>query len=222
MVPAKYAKIVVPPLDVVNLSLIHIYNSVRVNGDFMEKVANLDNNPEAQIELVGRVDNRINKKVDVRHLWNLINKSAWECADPGLQFDDRFNEWHTCPAGEDGELWAKHNRINATNPCSEYAFLDDTACNLASINVYRFYNEERNIFDVESYIHLIGIMQMALEASIHGGHFPTEDIARKSYMFRTTGAGLANTASLFLAMGYPYDSEKSRNLNCLLYTSRCV
>jgi ribonucleoside-diphosphate reductase alpha chain len=191
-------------------------NSVRVNGDFMEKVANLDNNPEAQIELVGRVDNRINKKVDVRHLWNLINKSAWECADPGLQFDDRFNEWHTCPAGEDGELWAKHNRINATNPCSEYAFLDDTACNLASINVYRFYNEERNIFDVESYIHLIGIMQMALEASIHGGHFPTEDIARKSYMFRTTGAGLANTASLFLAMGYPYDSEKSRNLNAAL------
>ncbi len=191
-------------------------NSVRVNGDFMEKVAMLKENPDAYIELQGRVDNSVNKSLGVRHLWNLINKSAWECADPGLQFDDRFNEWHTCPAGEDGELWAKHNRINATNPCSEYAFLDDTACNLASINVYRFYNEKDNFFDVDSYTHLIGIMQMALEASIHWGHFPTEDIARKSYMFRTTGAGLANTASLFLAMGYPYDSEESRNLNATL------
>lgn len=191
-------------------------NSVRVNGDFMQKVANLEKDPQAEIELKGRIDDKINKNLQVKHLWRLINQSSWDCADPGLQFDDIFNQWHTCPAGEDGELWAKHNRINATNPCSEYAFLDDTACNLASINVYRFYNEEENIFDVDSYIHLIGLMQMALEASIHWGHFPTEDIARKSYMFRTTGGGLANTASLFLAMGYPYDSEESRNLNAAL------
>ncbi len=191
-------------------------NSVRVNGEFMEKVANLDKDPNTTIELKGRVDDSVNKKVKVSHLWELINQSSWECADPGLQFDDRFNEWHTCPAGEDGKLWAPHNRINATNPCSEYAFLDDTACNLASINVYRFYNEEDNTFDIHSYTHLIGIMQLALEASIHWGHFPTQDIARKSYMFRTTGAGLANSASLFLAMGYPYDSEESRNLNATL------
>lgn len=191
-------------------------NSVRVNGEFMQKVVNLKENPDAQLELKGRVDDRVNKTVKVNHLWNLINKSAWECADPGLQFDDRFNEWHTCPAGEDSKVGEKYNRINATNPCSEYAFLDDTSCNLASINVYRFYDEEANTFDVGSYIHLIGLMQMALEASIHWGQFPTEDIARKTYMFRTTGAGLANTASLFLAMGYPYDSEESRTLNATL------
>lgn len=191
-------------------------NSVRVNGEFMTKVSDLDKNPDETLILQGRIDESVNKEVKISHLWNLINKSSWECADPGLQFDDRFNEWHTCPAGEDGNLGASYNRINATNPCSEYAFLDDTACNLASINVYRFYNEEDNTFDVSSYIHLIGLMQMALEASIHWGHFPTEDIARKSYMFRTTGGGLANTASLFLAMGYPYDSEESRNLNAAL------
>lgn len=191
-------------------------NSIRVNSDFMQKVEKLEENPDAQIELQGRMDDSVNRKVEVAHLWDLINKSAWECADPGLQFDDRYNEWHTCPAGEDGRVGAKYNRINATNPCSEYAFLDDTACNLASINVYRFYNEKDNTFDIGSYTHLIGLMQMALEASIHWGHFPTEDIARKSYMFRTTGAGLANSASLFLAMGYPYDSEESRNLNATL------
>lgn len=191
-------------------------NSVRVNGEFMKKVASLQDDPDAQLELQGRVDPRINKTVKVGHLWRLINQSAWECADPGLQFDDRFNEWHTCPAGEDGKVGAKYNRINATNPCSEYAFLNDTSCNLASINVYRFYKEEDNSFDVASFVHLVGIMQMALEASIHWGQFPTEDIARKTYMFRTTGAGLANTASLFLAMGYPYDSPESRALSASL------
>lgn len=187
-------------------------NSVRLNREFMEQVFDLKNNPDAEITLTGRVDDSVNRTVKVSHLWNLINRSSWECADPGLQFDDIFNAWHTCPAGEDGKLGAKYNRINASNPCSEYAFLDDTACNLASINVYKFYDEESNSFDVEGYVHLIQMIQLVLEASIHWGQFPTKDIARKSHIFRTTGLGLANTSSMLLAMGLPYDSEESRSL----------
>ncbi|NTW72023.1 MAG: vitamin B12-dependent ribonucleotide reductase [Eubacteriaceae bacterium] len=186
-------------------------NSVRLNKEFMEMVSNLDKQPDAELELKGRSDSSVNKKVRVKDLWNLINKSSWECADPGLQFDDIFNAWHTCPAGEDGVVGAKYNRINATNPCSEYAFLDDTACNLASINVFKFYDDEKVKFNIEEYVHLIGIIQLVLEASIHWGQFPTKDIARKSYLFRTTGLGIANSSSLILALGLPYDSDESRN-----------
>src|SRR5699024_1208640 len=100
----------------------------------------------------------------------------------------------------------KHNRINATNPCSEYAFLDDTSCNLASINVYSFYNKEEKKFDLNSFTHVVGLVQLMLEASVHWGQFPTKDIARKTHMFRTTGLGLANIASLLMVEGYGYDS----------------
>jgi ribonucleoside-diphosphate reductase alpha chain len=134
-------------------------NSVRVNREFMQKVIDLEKNPDSEILLTGRVDSTVNKKVKVKDLWDKINQSAWECADPGLQFDDRFNAWHTCPYGLDGEYNAKHNRINATNPCSEYAFLDDTACNLASVNVYAFYDAEKMTFDTESYRHLCSLIQ---------------------------------------------------------------
>ena len=185
-------------------------NSVRTNAEFMEKVVDLGSDPEATITLKGRVDDGVNREVKVKDLWHDINQAAWECADPGLQFDDRFNAWHTCPAGADGKAGAKHNRINATNPCSEYAFLDDTACNLASINVYRFYHD--GTFDVDSFIHLVGLAQLVLEASIYWGQFPTKEVARKSYLFRTTGLGLANIASLVMAAGYPYDSNEARNL----------
>lgn len=191
-------------------------NSVRVNHEFMDKVIHLDENPDATFYLRGRRDKAQDREVLVKDLWEKINQSSWECADPGLQFDDIFNAWHTCPAGMDGEFGAKHNRINATNPCSEYAFLDDTACNLASINVYSFYDEKKETFDLDGYIHLICLIQMVLEASIYWGQFPTEDVALKSYYFRTTGLGLANTASLFLLYGYPYDSDESRNLAAAL------
>ncbi len=186
-------------------------NSVRLNEEFMKKVLDLDEDPDSTFELKGRLDNKTNKEVSTKDLWNKINKSSWACADPGLQYDDTFNSWHTCPSGMDGQTDAKHNRINATNPCSEYAFLDDTACNLASINIYRFHNEQTNEFDLDSYIHLICLIQMILEASIHWGQFPTEDVALKSYYFRTTGLGIANIASLFLAKGLPYDSDKARS-----------
>ena len=187
-------------------------NSVRVGREFMEKVMSLAKNPDEKFMLKGRVDCSADKEVSVRELWEKINKSAWECADPGLQFDDTFNAWHTCPAGSDGKLGAKHNRINATNPCSEYAFLDNTACNLASINVFSFYDEKKFGFDLAGFTHLVCMVQLALEASIHWGHFPTEDVAEKSHLFRTTGIGLANLASLLLMYGYPYDSDRARAL----------
>lgn len=187
-------------------------NSIRLSDEFMKKVDDLDKDPDALIELKGRIDDSVNKQVKVSELWEMFNKSAWECADPAPQFSDTFNAWHTCPAGEDGVYNAPYNRINSTNPCGEYAFLDDTSCNLASINIYKFYDEVSHKFDLKGYIHVISLTQLLLEASIHFGQFPTEDIARKTHDFRTTGMGVANIASLFMAMGYPYDSEEARTL----------
>ena len=187
-------------------------NSIRFSNEFMTKVKNLHNNPEEEIELKGRMDERLNSKIKVSELWNAFNDSAWHCADPAPQFDDTFNAWHTCPAGEDDVYGADYNRINSTNPCGEYAFLDDSSCNLASINVFKFYNHEDKGFDLDGYIHLVGLVQLALEASIHWGQYPTEDIARKTYLFRTTGLGIANLAALFMVMGHPYDSEEGRAL----------
>lgn len=191
-------------------------NSIRITDEFMNKVENLNINQEASITLKGRVDNKVNKDVKVQELWDTFNKSAWECADPAPQFTDTFNAWHTCPSGEDGVYNATYNRINSTNPCGEYAFLDDTSCNLASINIYRFYDNDTKNFDIEAYLHVVTLVQIALEASIHYGQFPTEDIARKTHLFRTTGLGISNAASLLMVMGYPYDSDEARNLTASL------
>ncbi|MGH4118454.1 vitamin B12-dependent ribonucleotide reductase [Clostridium sp.] len=187
-------------------------NSIRLSNEFMTKVDNLSKDPKQTITLKGRTDSSVNKDIEVKTLWDTLNKSAWLCADPAPQFDDTFNAWHTCPSGEDGIANAKHNRINSTNPCGEYAFLDDTSCNLASINIHKFYDAETKKFDIEGYVHLIGLIQLVLESSIHWGQFPTEDIARKTYLFRTTGLGIANLSSLFMVMGHPYDSEDARNI----------
>lgn len=187
-------------------------NSVRFSNEFMSKVENLHKDPEAIIDLKGRVDRKLDKNVKVKALWDAFNNSAWACADPAPQFLDTFNAWHTCPAGEDGVYGAHYNKINSTNPCGEYAFLDDTSCNLASINLYKFYDDQKKNIDLEGYVHIIGLTQLILEASIHWGQFPTEDIARKTYIFRTTGLGVSNLASLLMVMGYPYDSEEGRTL----------
>lgn len=187
-------------------------NSIRLQDDTMEKVLNLHKDPHGSITLRGRVDDSVNKELKVKDLWDGINESAYYCADPGLQFHGRFNEWHTCPAGEDGELWAKHNQINATNPCSEYAFLDDTSCNLASINLYHFLDVESGTFKVDDFLHTVALVQMVLEASIHWGQFPTKHIARKTHLFRATGLGPANLASLIMSCGYPYDSDEARTM----------
>ncbi|MCL2753478.1 MAG: ribonucleoside-diphosphate reductase, partial [Defluviitaleaceae bacterium] len=196
-------------------------NSLRVPDAFMR----LLDEEGAVWRTKGRVTDAIDKDVDVQHIWEEIAKAAWRCGDPGVQYDDIINAWHTSPAGEDGLLWAKdangneankHNKINGSNPCSEYLFLDDTACNLASINILKFYDQKNNGFDVDSYIHTIQLVQMVLEATIHWGQFPTADIARKSHKFRTTGIGLTNIGALLMYMGIPYDSSRARNLTAAL------
>ncbi|PJI07205.1 MULTISPECIES: vitamin B12-dependent ribonucleotide reductase [Clostridium] len=185
-------------------------NSVMLTDEFMKKVCNLDKKPDETIELKGRVDSSVNRKEKVKDIWDAFNKSSWRCADPSPLFSDRLNAWHTCPCGEDGVYNAQYNKINSTNPCGEYAFLNDTSCNLASINLYKFYDENNNSFDVEGYKHIIGLVQLVLEASIHWGQFPTADVARKTHMFRTTGLGVSNLAALLMVMGYPYDSDEGR------------
>ncbi|MDO5016190.1 MAG: vitamin B12-dependent ribonucleotide reductase [Eubacteriales bacterium] len=191
-------------------------NSVRMSDEFMRKVARLKDDPEATIWLRGRIDHSVDREVKVAELWDLFNKSAWRCADPAPQFDDTFNAWHTCPVGEDGDTSKRENRINATNPCGEYAFLDDTSCNLASINVLKFYDPETRGFDVDGYIHIVSLCQLFLEASIIWGQFPTREIARKTYLFRTTGLGMANLASLLMSAGIAYDSDEGRAIAAAL------
>ena len=185
-------------------------NSVRINNEFMS-LLEVEN---ASFFTSGRVDSSVDKEINVKDLWEQLAKAAWRCGDPGVQFDDIINVWHTCPGGEDGKFWDKHNRINASNPCSEYMFLDDTACNLASINLMKYYDNKN--FNHEDYLHTIMLVQMALETTIHSGQFPTKDIARKSYVFRTTGLGFANLGTLLMTMGLPYDSPGARNVAAAL------
>jgi len=186
-------------------------NSVRVPDSFMQKL----DEPDAILQTKGRVDNSRDGEFSVQEIWDSTAYAAWRCGDPGIQFDDTINAWHTCPAGEDGKTGEKHNRINASNPCSEYMFLDDTACNLASINVVKFYDEDAG-FNMDGYTHAVKMIQLVLEATIYWGQFPTKDIARKSYLFRTTGLGLTNLGMLFMIMGLPYDSEEARNIAAAL------
>ncbi len=181
-------------------------NSVRIPNKFMRSI----NDKNAELNLRGRVDSSADKAVSVSEIWDNIAQASWRCGDPGVQFDDIINEWHTCPAGEDGKAGEAYNRINASNPCSEYMFLDDTACNLASINIVKFYDYKQNKFDMPAYLHAIKLIQLVLESTIHWGQFPTKDIARKSYKFRTTGLGLTNLGMLFMQMAIPYDSDSAR------------
>ncbi len=182
-------------------------NSIRISNDFMKS---LEGDDKWILKGVSETDLEI--EVQASEIWEENAKAAWNCGDPGVQFDDIINDWHTSPYGEDGQFNAKHNRINASNPCSEYMFLDDTACNLASINLMKFYDVESKEFDVESYLHSIMLIQMVLEATIHFGQFPTKDIARKSFAFRTTGLGLTNMGMLLMSMAIPYDSDEARTV----------
>ncbi|MFP4072834.1 MAG: vitamin B12-dependent ribonucleotide reductase [Actinomycetota bacterium] len=171
-------------------------NSVRVSHDFIKAVENDDD-----WDLINRTDGSVRKTVKARDLWNQIAEAAWACADPGLQFDTTINEWHTSPAG---------GRINASNPCSEYMFLDDTACNLASINLVRLYDDETGEFDIEGYQHAIRLWTIVLEISVAMAHFPSKEIAQGSYDYRTLGLGYANLGSLLMRQGIAYDSDKGR------------
>ncbi|MFP4555109.1 MAG: adenosylcobalamin-dependent ribonucleoside-diphosphate reductase, partial [Actinomycetota bacterium] len=171
-------------------------NSVRVSHDFIKAVENDDD-----WDLINRTDGSVRKTVKARDLWNQIAEAAWACADPGLQFDTTINEWHTSPAG---------GRINASNPCSEYMFLDDTACNLASINLVRLYDDETGEFDIEGYEHAIRLWTIVLEISVAMAHFPSKEIAQGSYDYRTLGLGYANLGSLLMRQGIAYDSDEGR------------
>ncbi len=171
-------------------------NSVRVTDAFLK--AAKDDKPW---ELIRRTDGKVAKTVSARELWDQIGHAAWACADPGIQFHDTINAWHTCP--EDGE-------IRGSNPCSEYMFLDDTACNLASMNLLTFLKDGQ--FDVDGYVHASRLWTVTLEISVLMAQFPSEAIARRSYEFRTLGLGYANIGGLLMNMGYGYDSDEGRAL----------
>jgi len=171
-------------------------NSVRVTNEFMEAVAK-----NKDWALTMRIGGKTMRTVKARSLWDRIAKSAWQCADPGLQFHSTVNEWHTCPV--DGA-------IRGSNPCSEYMFLDDTACNLASLNLTSFYDDKSRAFDSEAYRHAVRIWTLSLEISVAMAQFPSKEIARRSYDYRTLGLGYANMGTLLMLMGLPYDSDEGR------------
>ena len=171
-------------------------NSVRVTNDFIRAVEN-----DGNWDLINRTDGRVRTTIKARDLWDRIAEAAWACADPGLQFDTTINEWHTSPAG---------GRIRASNPCSEYMYLDDTACNLASVNLVKFYDDETGVFDIETYKHAIRIWTIVLEISVAMAHFPSKEIAQGSYDYRTLGLGYANLGSLLMRQGIAYDSDEGR------------
>jgi ribonucleoside-diphosphate reductase alpha chain len=172
-------------------------NSVRVTDEFLRAVE-----ADADWNLTFRKNGAVAKTVKARELWEEIGYAAWACADPGIQFHTTVNDWHTCPAA--GE-------IRASNPCSEYMFLDDTACNLASLNLMAFRKEDGS-FDVEAYEHAIRLWTVVLEIAVTMAQFPSRRIAQLSYEYRTLGLGYANIGGLLMASGIPYDSPEGRSL----------
>lgn len=177
-------------------------NSVRATNDFMRAVET-----GGEWHLKWRVDGSVCKTLKANYLWDKIAQAAWACADPGLQFDTTINDWHTCPAS---------GKIRASNPCSEYMFLDDTACNLASINLLKFFNDETRTFDVEAFRHAIRIWTIVLEISVLMAGYPSKEIARKSFDFRTLGLGYTNLGAMLMRMGIPYDSDEARAISAAL------
>ena len=171
-------------------------NSIRVTNAFLTAVER-----DADWELTNRVDGKVAKVVKARDLWAQIGHAAWACADPGIQYHDTVNEWHTCP--EDGA-------IRGSNPCSEYMFLDDTACNLASLNLLTF--QKDGVFQAEDFMHAARLWTLTLEISVMMAQFPSKEIAQLSYDFRTLGLGYANIGGLLMNMGLGYDSDEGRSL----------
>ena len=171
-------------------------NSIRVTNAFLTAVEK-----DADWELINRTNGKVTKTVKARDLWEQVGHAAWACADPGIQYHDTVNDWHTCP--EDGA-------IRGSNPCSEYMFLDDTACNLASMNLLTFLKD--GVFQVEEYMNAARLWTVTLEVSVMMAQFPSKEIAQRSYDFRTLGLGYANIGGLLMNMGYGYDSDEGRAL----------
>jgi len=173
-------------------------NSVRIPNEFFHA---LENN--ADWEMTARSTGKVMKTVPARELWEKIAYAAWRCADPGTQYNTTINEWHTCPKG---------GSIRASNPCSEYMFLDNTACNLASLNLRRFYNEETGVFDVPGFEYMTRLWTVVLEISVLMAQFPSPEVAQLSYDYRTLGLGYANLGSMLMVSGIAYDSEEARGI----------
>lgn len=173
-------------------------NSIRIPNEFFEKLKHNED-----WELKARSDGRVMKKIPAKEVWNQIAYAAWRCADPGTQYDTTINEWHTSPKG---------GRIRASNPCSEYMFLDNTACNLASVNLIKFFDENKNVFDVKGFEHTVRLWTTVLEVSVLMAQFPSREVARLSYDYRTLGLGYANLGSVLMVSGIPYDSEEARGI----------
>ena len=171
-------------------------NSVRVPHEFIDALES-----DGDWELTARTDGSVMKTIKARELWNKVADAAWKCADPGVQYDTTINEWHTSPQG---------GRIRASNPCSEYLFLDNTACNLASLNLVKFYDDDTQKFDIDSYKHALRIWTIVLEISVEMAQFPSKEIAQGSYDYRTLGLGYANLGSLLMRIGIAYDSKLGR------------
>ena len=171
-------------------------NSVRLTDEFFQAVEQ-----DGEWTLNRRIDGEPSKTMPAKELWDKISFAAWRCADPGVQFDSTINAWHTCPEG---------GRINASNPCSEYMFLDNTACNLASINLLKFYDSSTRTFDIEGFEHAVGIWTIVLEISVLMAAFPSKEIADLSWRYRTLGLGYANLGAMLMQAGIPYDSEEGR------------
>ena len=173
-------------------------NSVRIPNSFFHA---LDNNTDW--EMTARSTGKVMKTVPARELWEKIAYAAWRCADPGTQYDSTINEWHTCPEG---------GPIRASNPCSEYMFLDNTACNLASLNLRRFFDEDTSAFDVEGFEYMVRLWTVVLEVSVLMAQFPSPEVAQLSYDYRTLGLGFANLGSMLMVSGIAYDSEEARGI----------
>ncbi|MET8309091.1 vitamin B12-dependent ribonucleotide reductase [Micromonospora sp. NPDC005173] len=183
--------------DIVSVQYQNANNSVRVSDEFMSAVQN-----GGGFDLRGRLDGAVIDTVDAKKLFRTIAQAAWECADPGLQYDDTINDWHTCP---------ETGRITASNPCSEYLHLDNSSCNLASLNLMKFLRADGG-FEVEKFVKSIEMVITAMDISICFADFPTEKIGETTRAYRQLGIGYANLGALLMASGLPYDSEQGRSV----------
>jgi ribonucleoside-diphosphate reductase alpha chain len=181
-------------------------NSVRVTDEFMRAAL-----AGGKWQTRFRTSNAVSETFEARELWRMVAEAAWACADPGVQYDTTINRWHTCP---------NSGRINASNPCSEYMFLDDTACNLASVNLTKFLRDD-GTFDVDAYRHACRIFFMAQEILVDLSAYPTASIARNSHEYRPLGLGYANLGSLLMSLGVPYDSREGRAIAATLTAIMC-
>ncbi|MFG1936122.1 vitamin B12-dependent ribonucleotide reductase [Micromonospora tulbaghiae] len=187
--------------DIVSVQYQNANNSVRVSDEFMTAVEN-----GGGFDLRGRLDGQTIETIDAKKLFRTISQAAWECADPGLQYDDTINDWHTCP---------ETGRITASNPCSEYLHLDNSSCNLASLNLMKFLRADGG-FEVEKFVKSVEFVITAMDISICFADFPTEKIGETTRAYRQLGIGYANLGALLMASGLPYDSEQGREVSAAI------